>query len=85
MLHAEAEEAGAPGFKVPIKCTWYRYRGTKPEKLIDISSNVYQLSAKDLGCSIRVEAEPLDPDYSGKAYGEFGPVKLDTVARNHLE
>ena len=40
----------------------------------EISSNVYQLSAKDLGCIIRVEAVPLDPDFQGKAFGEFGPV-----------
>jgi hypothetical protein len=46
---------------------------------------VYQLSAIDLGCKIRVEAEPLDPDYSGKAYGEFGPVKLEISAKHHLE
>lgn len=32
-----------------------------------------------------MEAEPLDPDFSGKAIGEFGPVQLDTFARQHLE
>ena len=47
----------------------------------DIKSNVYQLSAKDLGCMIKVEAEPLDPDYNGKAIAEFGPVQLDIAAR----
>lgn len=82
---AEAEEPGDSGFKVPIKCTWYRYRGSEPELIQDINSNVYQLSASDIGCNIRVEAEPLDPDFSGKAIGEFGPVQLDTFARQHLE
>jgi hypothetical protein len=42
---------------------------------------VYQLSAKDLGSIIRVEAEALDPDFKGTAFAEFGPVQLDVVAR----
>lgn len=39
----------------------------------------------DLGCIIRVEAEPLDPDFKGQAIGEFGPVQLDISARQHIE
>ena len=70
---------------MPIKCTWYRNKGALSEQIHEISSNVYQLSAKDLGCIIRVEATPLDPDFSGKALGEFGPVQLDVSARQHLE
>ena len=81
ILNAEAEEPNNPGFKVPIKCTWYRTKGTRSYQIFEISSNVYQLSAKDLGYTIRVEAEPLDTDFSGKAIGEFGPVKLDVSAR----
>lgn len=73
-MNAEAEEPDHPGIKVPLKCTWYRNQGERSYKISEISSNVYQLSAKDLGCIIRVEAEPLDPDFSGKAIGEFGPV-----------
>ena len=41
ILLAEAEEPGDSGFKVPIKCTWYRYRGSEPELIQDINSNVY--------------------------------------------
>ena len=85
ILNAEAEEPNNPGFKVPIKCTWYRNKGALQEQIHEISSNVYQLSAKDLGCIIRVEATPLDPDFTGKAIGEFGPVSLDVSARQHLE
>ena len=73
-MNAEAEEPNNLGFKVPIKCTWYRSKGSTTYEIPEISSNVYQLSAKDLGCNIRVEAEPLDPDFHGKAVGEFGPV-----------
>ena len=50
-------------------------------QLKDISSNVYQLSAEDVGCTIRVEAEPLEEEYEGMAYGEYGPVKLDAHGR----
>jgi hypothetical protein len=66
---------------VPIKCTWYRIKGQRNQAISEISSNVYQLSAKDLGCIIRVEAVPLDPDFQGKAFGEFGPVNLDVDAK----
>ena len=81
ILNAEAEEPNNPGFKVPIKCTWFRTKGETSYQIPGISSNVYQLSAKDLGCMIKVEAEPLDPDFTGKAYGEFGPVQLSISAR----
>ena len=73
-MNAEAEEPNNPGFKVPIKCTWYRTHKKRSYKIADITSNVYQISATDLGCIIRVEAEPLDPDFNGQAVGEFGPV-----------
>lgn len=74
ILNAEAEEPENPGFKVPIKCSWFRQKNGICQKIPEISSNVYQLSAKDLGCVIKVEAEPMDPDFQGKAFGEFGPV-----------
>jgi len=73
-LNAEAEEPNNPGFKVPIRCSWFRFTGHRSEKIEGVTSNVYQLSAKDLGCKIRVEVESLDPDFHGKAIGEFGPV-----------
>ena len=46
---------------------------------------MYQLSAKDVGCIIKCVAEPIDPDYEGKAVGEYGPVKLDIYAKQYLE
>ena len=45
ILNAEAEEPNNPGFKIPIKCTWYRTQGSRSYKIKDIKSNVYQLSA----------------------------------------
>ena len=80
-MNAEAEEPNNPGFKLPIKCTWYRTHGKRSYKVPDITSNVYQISAIDLGCIIRVEVDPLDPDFTGQAIGEFGPVQLDISAR----
>ena len=41
ILNAEAEEPNNPGFKVPIKCTWYRTIGAHSEQIHEISSNVY--------------------------------------------
>jgi len=46
---------------------------------------VYQLSAEDIGCKIRVEASPDEEQFSGIAYGEFGPIELDPSARQTLE
>ena len=47
---------------------------------------MYQLSAEDLGCKIRVEVTPVDADaYHGTACGEFGPIALDPAARQTLE
>ena len=51
----------------------------------DLAGAFAIISANDVGCCIRVEAEPLDPDFHGKAIGEFGPVQLDVYARQHLE
>lgn len=81
ILNAEAKEKGFNNEFVPIKCTWYR----QGKKIPEISSNVYQLSAKDIGCVIKCEAEPLDPDFEGMAVGEYGPVKLDIYAKQFLE
>jgi hypothetical protein len=85
LLLAEAEEPNNSGFPVPIKCTWLRITDDKETLISDISSNVYQLSARDLGSVIKVVAEPLDPDFKGKAFAQFGPVQLDVSARQHLE
>lgn len=55
----------------------------------EIQSNVYQLSAEDIGCMIRVVCSPIEsPEEcgaSGKAHGEFGPIELDPSAKQTLE
>ena len=80
ILHAEAESS--PGMPVPVSCKWFRVRMQRRYHLEAITSNVYQLSADDIGCLIQVESTPLDEeDGEGTAYGEFGPVILDPSAR----
>ena len=69
-----------------MKCQWFRVKNERAYQIDEISSNVYQLSAEDIGCCIRVEAIPIDEDlYMGRAYGEFGPIELDPSARQTLE
>ncbi|CDW77286.1 UNKNOWN [Stylonychia lemnae] len=84
IVYANAE--GSPGLPIPIKCSWFRIKNERTYQIPEISSNVYQLSAEDIGCKIRIEATPQDEDsYQGKAFGEFGPIELDPSARQTLE
>lgn len=73
---------------IPIQCKWFRIKNNeRTYQISEISSNVYQLSAEDIGCKVRIEATPIDSDdtFHGKAYGEFGPIELDPSARQTLE
>ena len=67
---------------MPINCKWFRYKNGRTYQIEEIHSNVYQLAAEDIGCKIKVEATPVDPeDGQGTAHGEFGPIELDPSAR----
>ena len=81
ILYAKAE--GTSGFPIPIVCKWYRVKNERTYEIPKINTNVYQLSAEDIACKIRVEATPIDEDtgFTGKAIGEFGPIELDPSAR----
>jgi chromosome segregation ATPase len=71
---------------VAMKYKWQRIRGNRIYNMNTIHGNVYQLSAEDVGCKIRVEAEPLDDEvYEGKVLAEFGPVTVEPSARQSLE
>lgn len=84
-LVAEAKDKET-GFPAAIKCKWQRLRGNRIYNMNTIHGNVYQLSAEDVGCKIRVEVEPLDDEiYEGKAIAEFGPVTVEPSARQSLE
>ena len=60
ILYAEAE--GSKGLPIPVKCKWFRFKNERAYQIEEINSNVYQLSAEDIGCVIRVEATPVDAD-----------------------
>lgn len=84
ILYADAESTtSTQRLPIPIRCKWFRIKnGDRSYAISEVSSNVYQLSAEDIGCKIRVEATPIDEDeYQGKAFGEFGPIELDPSAR----
>lgn len=74
------------GFAIPVKCRWFRIKDEKSYNLNAITGTVYQLSAEDVACKIRVEVEPMDDElYIGKAIAEFGPVGLEPSMRQMLE
>lgn len=84
-LVAEAKDK-TTGLPVAIKCKWQRIRGKRIYNLNAIHGNVYQLSAEDVGCKIKVVVEPLDDEvYEGTATAEFGPVTVEPKARQSLE
>jgi hypothetical protein len=61
ILYAKAE-GRTMGIQVPLLCKWYRIKNERTYKIPEINSNVYQLSAEDIGCKLRVEATPIDDD-----------------------
>lgn len=81
---AENEPGGMP---VPLKCRWKRRVGDLAVEIPRVSSNMYQISADDVGTSILLEAEPADTDdgHSGVMHGEIGPFELDTATRRSLD
>ena len=80
-----ADAKNGDGIPLAIKCEWLRVKGDRPYKIPQISSNVYQLSAEDVGCQIQVQARPIETEEetgaSGIAYGQFGPIELDPGAK----
>ena len=47
-----ADAKSSDGIPVAIKCEWFRVRGDRLYPIPQISSNVYQVSAEDVGCQI---------------------------------
>lgn len=83
VAEAKDKETGLP---IAFKCRWQRARGARIYNLNAITGNVYQLSAEDVGCKIRVEVTPIDDDlYEGNAFAEFGPVTVEPSTRQSLE
>uniref|UniRef100_A0A7S2VMP6 Uncharacterized protein n=1 Tax=Zooxanthella nutricula TaxID=1333877 RepID=A0A7S2VMP6_9DINO len=81
---AENKESGMP---VPLKCRWKRQVGDVSVDIPGVSSNMYQISADDIGTHICVEASPADDDDEliGHVTGEIGPFELDPQTRRSLD
>lgn len=84
---AETAPAGAGGLPVPLRCRWRRRVGDVPVEIPGVTSNMYQISADDVGTHICVEAQPADVDdgLSGIVHGEIGPFELDPATRRSLD
>lgn len=81
---AESSQGGLP---VPLKCKWRRRVGDLPVEIPGVTSNMYQISADDVGTDISVEAQPADADdgHHGIVVGEIGPFELDPATRRSLD
>lgn len=86
VLVASAENAPG-GLPVPLRCKWRRRIGDMPVEIPSVTSNMYQISADDVGTDICVEASPADMDDGqvGMALGEIGPFELDPSTRRSLD
>mmetsp|Transcript_62666 Transcript_62666/g.161765 ORF Transcript_62666/g.161765 Transcript_62666/m.161765 type:complete len:658 (+) Transcript_62666:50-2023(+) len=87
MLVAEARRAGGSSLPVPLKCRWKRKIGDLTVDIPGVSTNMYQISADDVGTTINVEAQPADVDDGlyGAVVGEIGPFELDPSTRRSLD
>jgi len=86
VLVASAERTPG-GMPVPLKCRWKRKVGDLPVEIPGVTSNMYQISADDVGTVICVEAQPADLDdgLRGVVVGEIGPFELDPGTRRSLD
>mmetsp|Transcript_35592 Transcript_35592/g.94681 ORF Transcript_35592/g.94681 Transcript_35592/m.94681 type:complete len:667 (-) Transcript_35592:111-2111(-) len=75
------------GMPVPLKCRWRRKVDGHPIDIPSVTSNMYQISADDVGTEICVEAQPADMEEGlrGSAFGEIGPFELDPATRRSLD
>mmetsp|Transcript_85056 Transcript_85056/g.214333 ORF Transcript_85056/g.214333 Transcript_85056/m.214333 type:complete len:651 (+) Transcript_85056:88-2040(+) len=86
VLVASAERIQG-GLPVPLKCRWKRRVGDIPVEIPGVTSNMYQISADDVGTDIFVEAQPADAEDGlwGRAVGAIGPFELDPATRRSLD
>ena len=69
MLYADANSGNENGMPLPVRCKWFRVKAQRTYQIPEISSNVYQINAEDIGCIIKVETTPIDPEEAnGTAY-----------------
>jgi len=70
---------------IAISCKWYRVHEDRQYRLATIHSNTYQLSAEDLGYTLKIEVTPQEEDQKGVAVVQYGPARLDPNVRSTLE
>jgi len=77
----------AGGLPVPLTCVWKRRVGDLLVHIPGVTSNMYQISADDIGTEVVVEASPADQDdgLTGTAIGAIGPFDLDPATRRSLD
>eukprot|EP00927_Polykrikos_kofoidii_P042180 TRINITY_DN36034_c0_g1_i1.p1 TRINITY_DN36034_c0_g1~~TRINITY_DN36034_c0_g1_i1.p1 ORF type:complete len:714 (+),score=146.87 TRINITY_DN36034_c0_g1_i1:288-2429(+) len=75
------------GLPVALKCRWSRRSGDMSIELPGVTTDVYQVTADDIGARICVEVWPLDSDDGlyGRSTGEIGPFELDAPTRRRLD
>lgn len=86
MLVATAERTSG-SLPVPLKCRWKRRVNDLVVDIPGVTTNMYQISADDIGTRIIVEASPADSDDGlyGTVVGEIGPFELDSMTRRNLD
>jgi hypothetical protein len=86
VLVASAENMPG-GLPLPLRCTWKRKIGEMLVEIPSVTSNMYQISADDVGTDICVEVCPADADdgHLGIALGQIGPFELDPSTRRSLD
>ena len=70
---------------IAISCKWSRIHEDRQYLLATIHSNTYQLSAEDIGYTLKIEVTPLEEDQKGIAIVNYGPIRLDPNVRSTLE
>lgn len=82
-----AAESFTSNMPIPLKCKWKRRVGDLPVEIPGVTSNMYQISADDVGTEIWVEAQPADADdgHRGTVFGSIGPFEVDPTTRRSLD
>ena len=71
-------------YAIAFSTKWFRIINEKTYQL-PINSNTFQLSAFEIGCSLKCEVKSEEDDYKGVAILTIGPIQSDEMLRNDVE
>ena len=71
-------------YAIAFSCKWYRIINEK-SYILPINSNTFQLSAFEIGCSLKCEVKSEEDDYKGVAILSIGPINSDEMLRSDVE